>query len=378
MVLPLDILIIGAGAVGLASALELTQRGARVTLLDRGRSGSESTWAGGGILSPLLPWNYSAAVNALSEYSRQIFPDWCARQETLAGLEAEYQVSGMLVLPPFAETDAFAWCRRHGWRCELRDSAVLLPAIEARQALWLPDVAQARNPRLAQVLRAAALAVGVNIVEMAAVTRLMVAGRRISGVKTTQGDFAAAAVVVAAGAWSGGLPGIDALSERVFPVRGQMLLFKLPPESLSESLPTIVLQNGHYLIPRRDGHVLAGSTLETAGFDKSTTDAARLELLAFAGGILPTLTEQCLQQHWSGLRPGSPDNIPLISPHPDYANLYFNSGHFRYGVTMAPASAQVLADLIEGKSPTISAAPYAFSTHFAATGEINMPQVAAN
>lgn len=357
--LPPDILIIGAGAVGLASALELARRGARVTLLDRGRSGAESTWAGGGILSPLLPWNYSAAVNALSEYSRQIFPDWCARQERLAGLEAEYQVSGMLVLPPFAETDAFAWCQRHGWRCELRDSAAFLPAIKARTSLWLPDVAQVRNPRLAQVLRAAALAEGVNIIEMATATRLLVSARRISGVQTTQGDFSAAAVVVAAGAWSGGLPGIDALSERVFPVRGQMLLFKLPPELLSESLPTIVLHNGNYLIPRRDGHVLAGSTLEATGFDKSTTDAARLELLAFASGILPTLTEQVLQQQWSGLRPGSPDNIPLISPHPNYANLYFNSGHFRYGVTMSPGSALLLADLIEGKSPALSAAPYA-------------------
>ncbi len=358
--LPPDFLIIGAGAVGLASALELTRRGARVTLLERGRSGAESTWAGGGILSPLLPWNYSPAVNALSEYSRHIYPDWCARQERLAGIEAEYQVSGMLVLPPFAEADAFAWCQRHGWRCELRDSAAFLPAIEARTALWLPDVAQARNPRLAQVLRAAALAAGVNIVEMAAVTQLLLSGGRIRGVRTTQGDFSAAAVVVAAGAWSGGLPGIDALSERVFPVRGQMLLFKLPPESLPESLPTIVLHNGQYLIPRRDGHVLAGSTLEAAGFDKSTTDAARLELLAFAGDILPTLTERLLQRQWSGLRPGSPDNIPLISPHPDYSNLYFNSGHFRYGVTMAPGSALLLADLIEGKSPAISATPYAF------------------
>jgi glycine oxidase len=377
-VLPPDILIIGAGAVGLASALELTRRGARVTLLDRGRSGAESTWAGGGILSPLLPWNYSPAVNALSEYSRHIYPDWCARQERLAGLEAEYQVSGMLVFPPFAEADAFAWCQGHGWRCELRDSAAFLPAIETQAALWLPDVAQARNPRLAQVLRAAALAAGVNIVEMAAVTRLLVSAGRICGVQTTQGDFSAAAVVVAAGAWSGGLPGIDALSERVFPVRGQMLLFKLPPELLSESLPTIVLRNGAYLIPRRDGHVLAGSTLEAAGFDKSTTDAARLELLAFAGGILPTLTEQVLQQQWSGLRPGSPDNIPLIARHPDYPNLYFNSGHFRYGVTMAPGSALLLADLIEAKTPAISAAPYAFPEHFATPGELLMSQLTSD
>jgi glycine oxidase len=138
-----------------------------------------------------------------------------------------------------------------------------------------------------------------------------------------------------------------------------MLLFKLSPESLRTSLPTIVLQNGRYLIPRQDGHVLAGSTLEWSGFDKSTTDSARQALLAFAAGILPALNERGVAQHWSGLRPGSPENVPLIAPHPEFANLFINSGHFRYGVTMAPGSAMLLADLIEGKQTAISAAPYA-------------------
>ncbi len=350
-----DFLIIGAGAVGLASALELTRRGAQVTLLDRSRAGGESTWAGGGILSPLLPWQYGDAVNALSEYSRALFPDWCARQEALSGLDAEYRVSGMLVLPPFSQVDALTWCSQHDWRCEAGDSTKFLPTSEAQDALWLPDVAQVRNPRLVHVLRGAAIAAGVRIVESAEVTGLVAEHGRISRVNTSKGEFSAAGVVVAAGAWSGTLPGLDALATQVFPVRGQMLLFKLPPESLR----TIVLQNGCYLIPRMDGHVLAGSTLERSGFDKSTTEAAKHDLLAFAAGILPALSELVLSRHWSGLRPGSPDNVPTISPYPGYDNLFINSGHFRYGVTMAPGSAMLLADLIEGKHPAIPAAPYA-------------------
>ncbi len=349
-----DFLIIGAGAVGLASALELSRRGARVTVLDRANTGAESTWAGGGILSPLLPWQYGEAVNALSEYSRALYPDWCARQQALSGLDADYRRSGMLVLAPFSQAQAFDWCSRHEWRCELRPRAEFVPATDAEEALWLPDVAQVRNPRLIHVLRAAALAEGVNIVESAEVTGLIAEQGHVQRVKTTQGDFSAAAFVVAAGAWSGTLPGLEALSTRVYPVRGQMLLFKLPPDTLH----TLVVQNGAYLIPRKDGHVLAGSTLEWTGFDKSTTDAAKRDLLAFAAGILPALSELVLTRHWSGLRPGSPDNVPVIAAYPDYSNLYINSGHFRYGVTMAPGSAVLLADLIEGKAPAISLAPY--------------------
>ena len=302
-----DILIIGAGAVGLASALELTRRGARVTVLDRGRSGAESTWAGGGILSPLLPWDYGAAVNALSEYSRALFPEWCARQEALAGLSAEYRHSGMLVLPPFDLVQAQTWCADHAWRCELQRnelqrSEAFLPTAESEQALWLPDVAQVRNPRLAQVLRAAAEAVGVRIVEQAEVTGLDTEAGRVKRVLTTHGQFSAAGYVIAAGAWSGSLPGLEALSARIYPVRGQMLLFKLP----REVLPSIVLKHGAYLIPRLDGHVLAGSTLEFSGFDKSTTESAKRNLLEFSASILPDLNERVLTQHWSGLRPGSP------------------------------------------------------------------------
>jgi glycine oxidase len=355
MALTTDFVIIGAGAVGMSTALELAQRGARVTVLERGRSGAESTWAGGGILSPLLPWHYGDAVNALSEYSRRLFPEWCARLEALAGLDAEYRASGMLVLPPFDRHAAQDWCADHGWRCEFRQPAeVMLPHLPG-PALWLPDVAQVRNPRLAAVLRGAALQAGVRIVEAAEVTGLEHAAGRLTCVHSSRGDYSAAGYVLAAGAWSGSLAGLSGLSDRVFPVRGQMLLFKLP----QEMFPGIVLRNGAYLIPRRDGHVLAGSTLEHSGFDKSTTDAAKRDLLDFAASVLPDLSEMVLARQWSGLRPGSPDNVPVIGAHPGYENLFVNSGHFRYGVTMSPGSAMLLADIIESRPPALDAKPYA-------------------
>jgi glycine oxidase len=135
-----------------------------------------------------------------------------------------------------------------------------------------------------------------------------------------------------------------ALNLDVKPIRGQMLLFKFsaPP------LPHIVLHEGMYLIPRRDGHLLVGSTLEDVGFDKRTTDEARRDLWQRAQLILPALCDMPLVQHWAGLRPGSPHNIPTIGRHAQLENLYLNTGHFRYGVTMAQASVEILLNELNG------------------------------
>jgi glycine oxidase len=179
-------------------------------------------------------------------------------------------------------------------------------------------------------------------------------GKRVTAVQTPTETLPADTVVLATGAWSGlGLAGLAA-APNIRPVRGQMLLFKLEPGALD----TIVYRNGLYLIPRRDGHLLVGSTLEDAGFDKSTDAATRQRLHAEAAELLPALGEIEPVRHWAGLRPGSPGNIPLIDRHPDFDNVFVNAGHYRYGVTLAPASAELLADLIEGKPPFLDAAPY--------------------
>lgn len=349
-----EILIIGAGAAGLSTGLELAQRGLRVAILERGRAGGESTWAGGGILSPLLPWHYDERVNRLSEYSRSLLPEWVERLQSLSGQEAEWLDSGMLVLPPYDCDAAKSWCDAHAWPWSLRPAQDFLPRTGTWDALWLPGVSQVRNPALIRVLRGAVQAAGVRLVEDAEVQGLTVSGGRVTGVASTQGRFQADAVVLTAGAWSGSLSGLDALARRVYPVRGQMLLFKLDPGALR----CIVFKDGRYLIPRRDGHVLAGSTLEEVGFDKSTTTMAREDILAFAGGLLPGLNRSTLTMHWSGLRPGSPDNVPVIGRYPGLDNLFLNTGHYRYGVTMAPGSARLLASLLLAEAAPVDPDPY--------------------
>jgi len=372
-------IILGAGVSGLSVALALLQRGHRVTVLERGAVGGESSWAGGGILSPLLPWDYAEPVSALALRSMAGYADWVAEIEAVSGRDAEFWRCGMLALEVADPERALAWCGVHGVAAQSSVSAgplTLSPALmnplsirlspqagkslhippqgEGRNAVWLPGIAQVRNPRLVAALRAAVVQLGGVIREQCPATGVLTQGGRVTAVQTATETLPADNVVLATGAWSGlGLTGLVA-TPNVRPIRGQMLLFKLEPGVLD----TILYRNGLYLIPRRDGHVLVGSTLEDAGFDKATDDATRQRLHAEAAELLPALAAIQPVQHWAGLRPGSPDNIPVIDRHPDFDNIFVNTGHYRYGVTMAPASAELLVDLMEGKPPALDPTPY--------------------
>jgi glycine oxidase len=215
-------------------------------------------------------------------------------------------------------------------------------------------VAQARNPRLLQALRASVESLGGHIIEQCAVDQIISDSNQVKHLATSQGDFHADTYIITAGAWSKRLLGEYALHADIKPIRGQMLLFKFdtPP------LPHIVLQDGLYLIPRKDGHLLVGSTLEDVGFDKSTTEEVRDSLMQRATNVLPSLRGMPIIKHWSGLRPASPGNIPTIGRHPNLRNLFINSGHFRYGVTMSPASVEVLLNEMDGTPQPFDVSAY--------------------
>lgn len=350
-----DCIILGGGVIGYSTALELARAGMKVSLIERGQAGQESSWAGGGILYPLLPWDYSAAVTCLTQHSIALFSAWAEELHRATGIDPEYRRCGMLVLPDFSAANARAWCDAHPTPLETTRARKIIPELAADEdALWLPDVAQARNPRLLKALRRQLELLGVPIHEQTEAIGWQSDGALVTGIETTRGVMSAGHYIVTSGAWSRQLLGEHALDLDIRPIRGQMLLFKTAPGMLR----TIILRNGIYLIPRLDGHVLVGSTLEDVGFDKTTTEAARAMLHAQATKILPLLKEAPLVQRWSGLRPGSPDNIPTIDRHPQLDNLYINSGHYRYGVTMAPASAEIMANLVLGRPQALDISPY--------------------
>jgi len=351
-----DVLILGAGVSGLATAWALASRGIEVCVLERGPVARESTWAGAGILSLLLPWHYLEPVVTLAEHGRRLWPAWLDRLQALTGLDAEYRITGMLVAEAGELATARTWGERHGWRVEVAPPEFVPACPLPDGGVWLPEVAQVRNPRLARLLESAVRALGVQVLPHTAATGLTIAQGRLTGVETPAGRFTCAHAVVCAGAWSRGLLGTLALGVDIRPVRGQILLLRARPDLV----PAVVYRGGRYLVPRADGHVLVGSTLEEAGFDKSTTAQATAALLDFARQACPALVQATVARQWAGLRPGSPGNVPTIARHPEVAGLWLNAGHFRYGLTMAPAAAELIAAAILGEVLALDPAPYAW------------------
>lgn len=350
-----DVLIIGAGAVGMASAIALAREGVRVTILDRGEAGQEASWAGGGILSPLPHWNFREEVTRLTMRGEALWPAWVDYLTTSTGQDTEYRKSGMMILPEYDEEKGIRWCKEHGVPLERIVAREREPNLShGGQALLLPEVAQVRNPRLLRAMRLSLEKLGVAIREQTEVTDWRVAAGKVEAVETSRGELSAGRYLICGGTWSKLLCGRHAQGLDIWPVRGQMLLFQATPGLLD----TVVLSNGYYLVPRQGGLILAGTTREDAGFDKSTTPQARADILAHAQALLPALKEEMVVKHWAGLRPGAPDNIPTLGRHPEFDNLYINSGHFRYGVTMAPACAEITANALLNRPQPLDIAPY--------------------
>ncbi|WP_376738950.1 MULTISPECIES: glycine oxidase ThiO [Pseudomonas] len=355
-----DVAIIGGGVIGLLSTLQLALAGQSVLLLERAELGQEASWAGGGIVSPLYPWRYSAPVTALAHWSQDFYPELGAQLFERTGVDPEVHVTGLYWLDLDDEAEALAWAKgkqRPLASVPIQEAYSHVPVLGEgfKKAIYMADVANVRNPRLVKSLHAALAAMpNVTIKTGSEVQAFLQEGDAVTGVYVDGIAVQSRHVVVSAGAWSGSLLKSVGISLPVEPVKGQMMLFKCA----DDFLPSMVLAKGRYAIPRRDGHILVGSTLEHAGFDKKPTQAAHESLLRSAIELLPALEGSPMVAHWAGLRPGSPEGIPYIGPVSARPGLWLNCGHYRNGLVLAPASCQLLTNLITGEAPIIDPAPY--------------------
>lgn len=355
-----DAAVIGGGLIGMTTARSLRMAGLKVALLEKNRLAEESSWAAGGILARFYPWRQSEGARALVEASQAAFPGFVAQLQEETGADPELLHCGILVADTEEQEQALAWARTCNTRIESIDKA-RLQALEPnlsehlQTALHIPSAMQVRPRLLAKALRKSLVLHGVEIFENTEVTGLQGRDRVITGVKSHQRTFDANQVVVCNGAWAQQL--LKTLSDActdIVPVRGQILLLKTRQRLLSN----ILVQNEQYMIPRKAPYVLCGSTLEYVGFDRAVTEEAKEALLAWACRLCPQLQDAELADHWSGLRPGTLREAPYICVHPEYENLYLNAGHFRWGIAMSLASADLARELMTNPSGSQPMAQY--------------------
>jgi glycine oxidase len=365
-----DLVVVGGGLIGLSIAWRCAQRGISVRVVDPA-PGAGASHAAAGMLAPVTELHYGEEdLLRLNLQSARRYPAFVAELEDAAGTSVGYRTEGTLAVALDLDdravlTDLQAFQASLALDVEAltaREARRLEPMLEPgiRGALHVRSDHSVDNRRLMTALLAAAEGVGVQLVKQRA-DKLIRGDDGVLGVRAAGTDHRATTVVIAAGSWSGSLACPDGPLPPVRPVKGQILRLRTPPAYgtvLTRTVRGFVRGSGVYLVPRSDGEIVVGATVEERGFDDAVTAGAVYELLRDARELVPAVTELTVAEIGAGLRPGSPDNAPLIGP-TSVPGLVLATGHFRNGVLLAPVTADLVVGLITTGSLPESAAAFA-------------------
>jgi len=346
----MNIVIVGAGVAGLSIGWRLLQAGCKVTILERSQPAMGASWAAAGMLAVTAELEDALdPERQLAMRANALWPAFAAELEEASGRAIYLSSSGALLLAAdTAELEAMRPRAEGALRivgpAEARGLTPLLAPVVG--GLWSPHEAHVDNRALGEALAIAFLKAGGVIQPNEAAVRFEAQGGKVTGVQTPYRRYHADAVLLAAGAWSGLLENIP-----IQPVKGEIIVLS-PPDPTQLPAP-VVWGEGVYCVPRH-GRLLVGATVQEEGFDTSPTPAAREYLWSRAAKLMPAVADWTLADHWAGLRPKSPDGLPLLGPAHD-AGLFVASGQYRNGILFTPAIAQEMADLILGKGQVIAA-----------------------
>ena len=380
-----DVVVVGGGIIGSAIAFELAAQKFRVALLDRQQPGREASWAAAGMLSPGPDSSEGLPLVSLAKESLRLYPDFVSAIEENSGKIVEFAREGALEI--FGGPDGFT--KRDQLLAQYAELGLVAKPISSEAArafepalnpnahaiAWLPGEAAVDPRLLIDATLAAAKKRTVEILPSHAVTSVLAENGRCTYVVADGQKIAAKHIVIAAGSFCGKIgepaaPGSIGIGRYAptHPVRGQMIALRSSKVNLKK-----VLRSDHgYIVPRNDGRIIAGSTLENAGFARETTPQGLRTIFDAAVALAPALADAEILESWAGLRPGTPDHLPIIGP-TDILGLLIATGHYRNGILLAPVTAKLIRDwIVEGKTSfsTEKFSPMRFSVANSATATV--------
>jgi glycine oxidase len=356
-----DVLIVGGGVIGLSLARELHKKVVRrITILERGAEvGGESSYAAAGMLAPQAETDRADAFTAFCTESLRLYPDFAAELLDETGLDIELDRSGTLYLA-FTENDSAEIRRRYEWQKSAGLPLEHLTAQETRRAepfvspdvresLFFPDDWQVENRKLLRALEKYAEINEIKIVPNAEVTSLLTENDKINGAATVNEKFFAEKVVLTTGTWTSLIKTGGFALPSIKPIRGQMICFQTAKRLFGK----VIYTPRGYIVPRADGRILVGATVEDVGFDKSVTKSGTEILLETALEISPSLANLEIVEKWAGLRPFAADGLPIIGDFAEIENLFIAAAHYRNGILLAPLTARILAEKISENTDSV-------------------------